>query len=238
MVSSTPAIKVSRDFAREVKQLLDGWKPIKDGYALLAKKHIEFAEMIFALWGKAKTLDRGTGASLHKDYMRKELQELVQTDDQSILSRWRTIGEQAGTLMTVAKKLPADRDHLYELARALKQNKPVAEWVEAEKVHPGSSVREIRSLKTEGERKKPSAKTARVHSVSLNFSSDLEADAVVSILESVLLSDSIESIKTSKAIQAACESVFRDDYDRTLKAKFQGAAPVKKSPKRKQAAKK
>ncbi len=94
-MSDVPSTIVSQDFKKEVRHLLERWKPIKQGYADLAKKHLEFAKLIFELWETARALDRKSRGDLHKDYMRQQLQVLVQTDDASILSRWRSIGAQS-----------------------------------------------------------------------------------------------------------------------------------------------
>ena len=213
------ALKVSPHFKAGVKDLLDQWKPIKEGYANLAKQHLDFAKMIVKLWQQAKAFDRKSGSSLHKDYMREELQQLVQTDDPSILSRWRTIGEQADFLLPVSKHLPSDRDHLYQLATAVKKDKPVTEWVKSKKVHPAISVNEIKFLKTDGARKKSIARTMRTQSVTFNFSSDLEAKEIVEILQSAIQSDKFESLIASQSIFAECEDSMREGYAK-LKPKF------------------
>lgn len=217
---------VSRDFKREVSQLREAWKPIAKGYADLAKQHLDFAKLILELWQTAKYFDRGTKRTDHVDYMRHQLKELVQTDDPSILSRWRLIGEHADTLLPVSKYLPVHRDHLYELARAVKQDKPVSEWIDMEKIHPGISVRDIKTLNTEGRRKKSTAKATRLQSVTLNFSSDIEANEIVEILRSAFSTDRYVSIIASQSVRDECKDTLRDIYDK-LKPKFIVAATPK-----------
>ena len=224
---------VSSVFEKEVGQLLKRWIPIKEGYAKLAKQHLDFAKLIVELWEKAKVLDRQTGGSLHKDHMRQQLQELVQTDDQSILSRWRTIGTQAEVLLPVAEHLPADRDHLYQLATAAKQAKPIAEWVEQKKIHPTVSVNEIKSLKIEGVRRKPIAKATRTQSVTFNFSLDVEAKEIVETLRSAFESAAFESVIADNRVIAECQDSLRQIFEK-LKPKFINATPPKpKAAKRK-----
>jgi hypothetical protein len=229
-MATVPSAQVSQDFKRQVKRLLDEWKPIKQGYADLAKKHLDFAKLIFELWETARALDRRSKRDLHKDYMRQQLQVLVQTDDQSILSRWRTIGRQADVLLPVAKHLPSDRDHLYQLATAVKNEKPIQDWIDEGKVHPSVSVNEIKFLNSEGVRKKSVAKATRTQSVTFNFSSDIEAKEIVQILRQAFESDKFESIIAQQSVTNECKDVLRDIYDR-LEPKFINATPPKASSK-------
>ena len=219
-----PTTSVSREFKREVTQLREAWKPIAKGYADLAKQHLDFAKLIVELWRAAKNLDRGTKKTDHADYIRQQLQDLVQTDDESILSRWRTIGLYANTLLPVAKHLPSDRDHLYQLATAVKQEKPVRDWIEAKRIHPGVSVRDIKTLNTEGIRKKSTAKATRTQSVTFNFSSDVEAKEIVELLRSAFLSDRVATISADDRVIAECEATLRDIFEK-LKPKFIGSTP-------------
>ncbi len=229
-MATVPSTQVSQDFKRQVKRLLDEWKPIKQGYADLAKKQLAFAKLIVELWETARTLDRKSKDDLHKDYMRQQLQELVQTDDQSILSRWRTIGAHADILLPVAKHLPSDRDHLYQLATAVKKEKPIQDWIDEGKVHPSVSVNEIKFLKSEGVRKKSVAKATRTQSVTFIFSSKFEAAAIVETLRSVFESENFESVIAEKSVIAECETSLRGIYAR-LKPKFIDATPPKAQPK-------
>jgi len=239
-MAAVPSTQVSQDFKRQVKRLLDEWKPIKQGYADLAKKHLAFAKLIVELWETARTLDRKSKDDLHKDYMRQQLRALVQTDDESILSRWRTIGAQADILLPFAKHLPSDRDHLYQLATAVKKEKPIEDWIDEGKVHPSVSVNEIKLLKTEGVRKKSVAKVTRTQSVTFNFSSDIEAAEIVQILRQAFESERFESIIADKRVIAECQTSLRNIFDR-LKLKFVEGKTQKLSsqpPKRQKATKK
>lgn len=218
-MATLPTSTVSRDFKSEVTQLREAWKPISKGYADLAKQHLDFAKLIVELWRTAKDLDRGTKKTDHADYMRQQLQDLVQTDDESILSRWRTIGLYADTLLPVAKHLPSDRDHLYQLATAVKQEKPVRDWIDANKIHPGVSVRDIKTLNTEGIRRKSTSKTTRTQSVTFNFSSDVEAKEIVELLRSAFSSNRVAAISADDRVIAECEDTLRDIFDQ-LKPKF------------------
>lgn len=225
-MATLPATTVSRDFKKEVTQLREAWKPIAKGYAELAKKHLDFAKSIVELWQTAKNLDRGTKKTDHTDYMRQQLQDFLQTHDESILSRWRTIGLYADTLLPVAKHLPSDRDHLYQLATAVKQEKPIRDWIEANKIHPGVSVRDIKTLNTEGIRKKSTSKATRTQSVTFNFSSAVEAKEIVELLRSAFSSDRVSTIIADASVVAECEDTLRDIFDE-LKPKLIRATPPK-----------
>jgi hypothetical protein len=218
-MGSSIALKVSPDFKKEVRLLMNEWKPIKEGYANLARQQLNFAKMIADLWETAKSLDKGTGDSLHKDYMRQQLQTLVQSEDPVIFTRWQTIGNQADRLMPLANNLPSNRDHLYQLAHAVKNEKPIDEWIRAGKVHPGVSVNEIKFLKSEGVRKKSVAKATRTQSVTFNFSSDIEAKEIVQVLRQAFESDKFESVIAQQSVTNECKDVLRDIYDR-LEPKF------------------
>ncbi len=150
----------------------------------------------------------------------------MQTDDESILSRWRIIGLYADTLLPVAKHLPSDRDHLYQLATAVKQEKPIRDWIEANKIHPGVSVRDIKTLNTEGIRKKSTSKATRTQSVTFNFSSDVEAKEIVELLRSAFSSDRVATIIADSSVVAECEDTLRDIFDK-LKPKLIRATPPK-----------
>lgn len=225
-MAKLPTTTVSREFERDVKQLINEWKPIKKGYADLAKQHLEFAKMTFELWQKAKALDRGTKQTVHKEYMRQLLQEAIQTDDPVIITRWRIIGEYADTLLPVSEYLPVQRDHLYQLAKAVKEDKPVGEWIEMEKIHPGVSVRDINALNREGIRRKSTAEATRTYSVTFQFSSDVLASEIVEILRSVLSSNRFSSIIADKSVKEKCKDSLREIFDQ-LEPKFIDVSPPK-----------
>ena len=94
---------------------------------------------------------------------------LIDTDDETILSRWRTIGKFAEKLLPYARHLPADRDHFYELANAAREDKPIASWVESKEIHPGVPVRNIRELRRGTERKKSIAADTWRNIVQIRF---------------------------------------------------------------------
>ena len=166
---STPKQDVAVSFASKVEKLVQSWEPIRKEYQRLAERHLQFAVMINDLWLEAKDLDKGSDEHKHADFMREKLQVLIDTDDETILSRWRTIGKFAEKLLPYARHLPADRDHFYELANAAREDKPIASWVESKEIHPGVPVRNIRELRRGTERKKSIAADTWRNIVQIRF---------------------------------------------------------------------
>ena len=214
-------LSVSPDFAKQVKQLVERWKPIQDGYEQLARQHLEFAIMIKDLWGRAKALDRGNATDHHQNHIRLELQKIVHTNDPSILSRWKTIGEYAEPLLAIANQLPPERDHLYELALAVKEAKPVANWAEENRIYPTVSFRAIKDLKNANVKSKSKAKSTRHYSVTFTFALNTEAEAVVNVLRDVIQHKSVQEIKASHpSIRSECERSLGSKYESAVKNKF------------------
>lgn len=107
---------------------------------------IRFAAAFREATEAAARLDQSDNGA-HHQLLLAELQKAVRTNNASILSRWNTIGSQAKTLLTYSKSLPPQRDSLYEIALAAKDKKPIAKWIEGEKITAESSVRDIRALR-------------------------------------------------------------------------------------------
>ena len=163
------AAVVATAFASKVENLVLRWDPIREDYQKLAERHLQFAVMIKDLWLEAEDLDKGSGEHKHADFMRQKLQVLIDTDDETILSRWRIIGKFAEKLLPYARHLPADRDHFYELANAAREDKPITSWVESKELHPGVPVRNIRELRRGTERKKSIAADTWRNIVQIRF---------------------------------------------------------------------
>jgi len=215
--TSPPKQQVAVSFANKVEKLVLRWEPIRKEYQKLAERHLQFAVMIKDLWLEAKDLDKGSGDRKHADFMREKLRVLIDTDDESILTRWRTIGKFSDQLLPHASHLPSDRDHLYELALAVKQDKPLAEWVKSKEVHPAVQVRYIRDLKRGSEKKKSKAADTRRNVVQIRFVEGTTAKEVALLLESVIVSNMVEQIRSATpALQASAKA--------NLKEKFQAIA--------------
>jgi hypothetical protein len=218
--TSPPKQKVAVSFASKVEKLVQRWEPIRKEYQRLAEQHLQFAVMINDLWLEAKKLDAGSGERTHTNFMRQKLQVLIDTEDETILSRWRTIGKFADKLLPHASQLPSDRDHLYELANAAKDDKPIASWVKSKEIHPGVPVRDIRDLRRGKSRKKSTAADKRRHIVQIRFIEGTTTDAVASLLQSVMTSDLVEHIRAATpGIQSSAKALLRENF-KAIEHKF------------------
>lgn len=228
--TSPPKQQVAVSFASKVEKLVRRWEPIRKEYQKLAERHLQFAVMIKDLWLEAKDLDKGSGERKHADFMREKLRVLIDTDDESILTRWRTIGKFSDQLLPLASHLPSDRDHLYELALAVKQEKPLAEWVKSKEVHPAVQVRYIRDLKRGTERKKSKAADTRRNVVKIRFVEGTTAKEVALLLESVMVSVKVEQLlSATPGFQASAKANLREKFQ-TIAHKFpQSAKAMSKS---------
>ena len=228
--TSPPKQQVAVSFANKVEKLVLRWEPIRKEYQKLAERHLQFAVMIKDLWLEAKDLDKGSGERKHADFMREKLRVLIDTDDESILTRWRTIGKFSDQLLPHASHLPSDRDHLYELALAVKQDKPLAEWVKSKEVHPAVQVRYIRDLKRGTERKKSKASDTRRNVVQIRFIEGTTAKEVALLLESVMVSVKVEQLRSATpGFQASAKANLREKFQAIAHKFPQSAKALKKS---------
>jgi len=223
------SVDISSSFASKVEKLVLRWEPIRKEYQRLAEQHLHFAEMIKDLWLEAKKLDAGSGERTHTNFMRQKLQVLIDTEDETILSRWRTIGKFADKLLPHASQLPSDRDHLYELANAAKDDKPIASWVKSKEIHPGVPVRDIRDLRRGTSRKKSTAADKRRHIVQIRFVEGTTTDAVASLLQGVMASDLVEQIRSATpGIQSSAKAMLRENFQ-AIEHKFPKAEKKQKA---------
>ena len=145
-MAKTSALQIDRSFERRVRDLAKEGVAIADSYADLTNRMLGFAAAFKEATDMAAKLDKGESGIHHKHLM-DELKAAIKTDNLSIWSRWNTIGTHAKTLLEYSGSLPPQRDSLYELALAVKENKPVKKWIEGEKVTAESSVRDLRALR-------------------------------------------------------------------------------------------
>jgi hypothetical protein len=214
------SVDISSSFASKVEKLVLRWEPIRKEYQRLAERHLQFAVMIKDLWLEAKKLDAGSGERTHTNFMRQKLQVLIDTEDETILSRWRTIGKFADKLLPHASQLPSDRDHLYELANAAKDDKPIASWVKSKEIHPGVPVRDIRDLRRGTSRKKSTAADKRRHIIQIRFVEGTTTDAIASLLQGVMASDLVEQIRSATpGIQSSAKAMLRENFQ-SIEHKF------------------
>jgi hypothetical protein len=181
---------VDRDFAKDANFLAREGKKLAEAHTHLTERMLVFAQDFKRLWDRANTLDHGeTGR--HHNHLREALAEAIETSNKSIRSHWITIGAQAKKLIPHKDALPPYRDTLYEIALAIKEDKPVTQWFKQKQITVDSSVREVRSLRVGSRRrarnasnKKPSNKLKRSYpaTISLSFETYTAAAEVLSQL--------------------------------------------------------
>lgn len=233
------SVDISSSFASKVEKLVLRWEPIRKEYQRLAERHLQFAVMINDLWLEAKKLDTGSGERTHTNFMRQKLQVLIDTEDETILSRWRTIGKFADKLLPHASQLPSDRDHLYELANAAKDDKPIASWVKSKEIHPGVPVRDIRDLRRGTSRKKSTAEDDRRIILRLRFAKGVSADQIVNLLKDVIQTPHLEKMSSPtldfqhayKDTETASYKLIQHKFPKVEK-KLDGLEPLKSQSKR------
>ena len=116
-------------------------------------------------------------------------------------------------MLPYASNLPADRDHLYELANAAKEDKPIDSWVKSKEIHPGVPVRNIRDLRRGTERKKSKAADTRRNIVQIRFVEGTTAKQVALLLESVMVSDMVEQLRSATpGLQASSKANLREKF--------------------------
>jgi hypothetical protein len=137
---------INKTFERRVRQLAKEGSEIVESYAELTSRMLAFAVSFKSATAEAARLDEGD-EGVHSKYLKETLAAAVKTANESIWSRWNTIGTYANALSEYAGFLPPQRDSLYELALAVKEKKPIGRWIEREKITVDSSVRDLRALR-------------------------------------------------------------------------------------------
>lgn len=204
-------------FSRGVERLSKEGKELVKAQQSLSERILKFAQDFEELWGKAKTLD-GKESGAHQRYLRDRLAEVVGTTNKSIWSRWSTIGSQAKALLPYSKELPAQRDSMYELALAKKEGKSIASWVKQELVTPQSTVREVSALRKATGQKK--SKRKRMDRISITLELDCSYEEAGLLLQEVVRSSSVLSIKSHQAFREAIKSKLGPDAYEEVKDRF------------------
>ena len=215
------SVPVDRDFAKQVRVLAKEGQQLSQAYAELTMRILVFAQDFKLLWDRANSLDRGETGS-HHDHLREALAKAIQTSNKSIRSRWITIGSHAKTLMPYNDALPPYRDSLYEVARAVEDEKPVTQWIKEKQITIDSSVREVRLLRAGSrsrakptKRRKPSNKLRSSYpaSITLSFESySAAADVLSQLLSSTKADFKVTALQSFDA--ALRERLKDDDYKR------------------------
>jgi hypothetical protein len=184
-----------------VYQLTKQWKELNALYEDFTRKKIEFAQAIAQIWAKAQELDKITNSDVNQNHFRKQLREIIHSDNKSILSKWVGIGNRAAELLPFANSLPPQRDSLYALSTAIDKKKPIQKWIDSGKLTSESTVREVMALSSTKKNKKNEAQKQRNVSVTLEFSCNYQKAAKV--IAQIALENSIVSISSEQAFRSA-----------------------------------
>jgi len=152
--------------------------------------------------------------------LKDTLTKTIQTSNPSIWSRWNTIGTYSKTLLTYKNDLPPQRDSLYELALAVKENKPIQKWIDAEKVTVESSVREVRALRENRKSTKGKiSKTAKNYAAVATLCFRSYDEAAETLLSTITNSNNFE-VRSPKAFREAIKSKVGIDGFEKIKNRF------------------
>jgi hypothetical protein len=214
-------------FNRKLLKLEKDWQPVADAAVAFADAQLQFAKNLHDLWEEARKLDKAAEIDEHKVAVKQKLQSLINTTDDSVFSRWQTIGKFADQLQPYTASLPPVRDSLHLLAQAAKEKAPIAKWVKQHKLTPETPFREIKLLRTEAKtgkaapRKKSKANEHRVHKITLSFDGELSSNEIAKLLLELVQSASIVRISSDSSIRQGLKSIMRNGFS-TLEGKYHG----------------
>lgn len=196
---------IDATFGNRVEALSEDWREVEAAYETLAEKQLRFALSVRRLYEEAKKLD-GVTSKEHMAALRQKVQEIIRSDNKSILSRWNTIAEHAERFLPYVEQLPVQRDSLYALAVSVSKHQPVEEWIEQGLLRSDMTVREVNAL-TSGKinvRAKSTAKMDRLVNVTLSFSSTYEE--VADLLAELVKEDSVVRVNSGDALRETFKS--------------------------------
>jgi hypothetical protein len=204
-------------FRESVDALSTDWREVEIAYETLAEKQLRFALSVRKVYDQAKALDKKDFTREHTHLLKDKLAEIIRSDNQSILSRWNLIAAHAERFLPHVEQLPAQRDSLYVLARAAKENLPVDDWIRSGMLRPDMTVREVQALATgPTARAKSTATTDRLVNVTLSFDGDY--GDVADILAGLLEEDSLIQIRSQDALRETFKSKLgKDGYGRVAR---------------------
>ncbi len=214
-------------FNRKLMRLEKDWQPVAEAAVAFADAQLQFARKLHQLWEEARELDKEAESDEHKIAVKEMMQNLLNSADESIFSRWQTIGKFADQLQPYSASLPPVRDSLHLLAQAIKEKAPISRWVKQHKLTPETPFKEIKLLRTEAKtgkaapRKKSKASEHRVHKITLSFDGELSSNEIAKLLLEVVQSASIVKIVSDASIRQGLKSIMRDGFS-TLEGKYHG----------------
>lgn len=215
------AIKVDSKLKTAVANLQKDWNSVAIAYENFAEKKLKFAQKVNSIWLKAQELDGITDSStdgLNTIYFREQCQEMIQSTNKTILSKWITIGQNAETLLPFAKSLPSQRDSLYAIsveASRSKSKKSIEKWIKNGQLTIDSTVREVDSLRTTT-KKRHSGTAAKFVKVTISLDANFNDSFL--LLKDVILSDKVKLIHSDKALKSvALSSLDEKTFDQISK---------------------
>lgn len=209
-----PALSTS--FTSEVRQLAADAKELSQSYADLTERMLKFAERIMKLWEEASTLDGNKDNGQHKAHFLKALQQIINTDNRSIWSRWVTIGKHAKDLLPHKAALPPQRDSLYAVALANKEGKPLERWIDDGKITRESTMREVQLL---CRKKKRSAAADAQRYVTVTVTMNTSYGEAAKLFMELLKAKEVLTFKSHKSFHEALKAELGQDRYDALKAK-------------------
>ena len=218
---STPST-VDSKLKIAVGSLKKDWVSVVSAYESFAEKKLKFAKKINAIWLQAKELDgENDGVNIH--FLREQCQELIQTSNKTILSKWITIGENADKLLPYSKSLPSQRDSLYAISGEIKRLKGkttvIDKWIKTGQISQDSTVRDVDALRTTVKKKKKFSDTdTRYVKVTLTINSSYEES--FELLKSIIQSDKVKRVQTEKAFRAVANEVLDEKSFNQIAKKF------------------
>jgi hypothetical protein len=219
MARSLTLPSIDRDFAKEVRILAKEGQKLAEAYANLTERMLAFAQDFKRLWDRAKKLD-GADYGKHHTHLRQAVSDLIHTSNTSIRSRWITIGSHAKKLMHWKDAMPPYRDTIYEVARAIEDEKPVTKWFNDKRITIDSSFREVHSLRSGKRRKggsasKPSKTLRRSFQATISISFETFTAAAEALSSFVLSSKFDFKITAHQSFDAALREHLSDfDYEK------------------------
>lgn len=215
---TTPMV-VSDSFAQRIDALESEWRKVETSYASLCEQQLRFALTVRNLHDEAKKLDSGQKEAGHYEMLKQRVMQIVKSDSQQIMSRWRTISTYAEVLLPHASSLPAQRDSLYQLAISMKHDAPVDSWIEQGLLRPDMTVREVKALAVpKPHKRKTTAKKDRTVNVQLSF--DASYSDVAELLSELLGSDKLVCLQSADALREALKAQLGKTGYKQIERKF------------------
>jgi len=213
---------IDKDFKGEVQTLKKEFKRVTDAYQNFAIEKLIFAQKLFKIRLKAKQLD-GEDDGEHAYHLRQHMEELIQTTNESIMSRWALIGQYADSLMPHAKHLPAQRDSLYALSQEVKRSparNKIGKWIEDGKLTIDSSIRDVNALSIALRTPKKKHDGTNARYVKVTFLIDSDYKGSFNIFKDIIQSNKIKEVRSDDALKSVAKSELDEPTFNKISGKF------------------